>query len=468
MRVGLVGPTYDQRSLPFNAQRSINLFPVFDQQGGKEVAALYGTPGLSLFADIGAGPIRGEFRSGNGRMFAVSGTGLYEIDSSGDGTLLGSLFTSEGRVTMAEGTTQLAICDGTKLYSLTYSTDTFAQVTDADLPTSVGYVTNLDGYFIVNENASGRFYISSLNDVTAWVALDYATAESSPDKLSAPVNAVGQLWLFGERTTEIWANTGGSDFPFSRIAGAVMQVGVLAKNSILEIDNTVLWLGQDNFGNGIVYRANGFSPQRISTEPIEKRLQEPEDRAAIYAWAYQEEGHVFYVLSGDSLETSLVYDLTTGLWHERAFLNEYGNFEQHLGSCHVFSFNKHLVGSRVDGKIYQMDMDLLDDAGDEIGRERVYTHLVDEMKRNRYNSLEIGLETGVGLQSGQGSDPTVSLRLSKDGARTWSDAMTTSFGGVGQYRTKVKFRRLGIAEQMTFKIRITDPVKIAITGSYLF
>lgn len=466
MRVGIVGPSYDQRSLPFDAQRTINFYPVFDQQG-KEVAALYGTPGLSEFADVGAGPIRGEFRSGNGRMFTVSGTGLYEVDSAGTGTLLGSLSTSEGRVTMAEGTTQLAICGGDKLYSLTYSSDTFAQVTDGDLPSSVGDVTNIDGYFIVNENDSGRFFISSINDVTNWDALDFATAENSPDTLLAVVNAVGQLWLFGERTTEIWANTGAYDFPFSLVSGAVMQVGVLAKNSILEIDNSVLWLGQDNFGNGIVYRANGFSPQRISTEPIEKRLQEPEDRAAIYAWAYQEEGHVFYVLSGDSLETSLVYDLTTGLWHERAFLNAFGNFEQHLGSCHVFAFNKHLVGSRIDGKIYHMDLDFLDDDGEEIGRERIYTHIVDEMQRNRYNSLEVGLETGVGLQSGQGSDPMVSLQLSKDGARTWSDPMMASFGAVGEYRTKVKFRRLGTAEQMTFKIRITDPVKVAVTGSYL-
>ena len=227
MRVGLVGPTYDQRSLPFDAQRSINFFPVFDQSG-KEVAALYGTPGLSEFTNVGAGPIRGEFISGNGRMFAVSGSGLYEIDSAGTGTLLGSLSTSSGRVTMAEGTTQLAICDGQTLYSLIYSSDTFAIVTDADLPASVGYVTNIDGYFVVNENDTGKFYISALNDVTNWDALDYATAENTPDTLLAVVNAVGQLWVFGERTTEIWANTGASNFPFSRLAGLAMPVCALA------------------------------------------------------------------------------------------------------------------------------------------------------------------------------------------------------------------------------------------------
>lgn len=468
MKVGIVGPSYDQRSLPFDAQRAINLYPVFDKVGGKDVAALYGTPGLVEFANVGAGPIRGEFKSGNGRVFAVSGTGVYEVDSDGNGTLLGALFTSEGRVTMAEGTTQLAICDGKTLYSLTYATDSLAQVTDGDLPSSVGYVTNIDGYFVVSENNTGRFYISALNDVTSWDALDYATAENNPDSLVVPLSSGGQLWLFGERTTEIWTNTGASDFPFSPITGAVMQMGVTAPFSAVEVDNSIIWVGRDSHGGGIVYRANGFTPQRISTEPIERKLQAVSDDTSLCSWTYQEEGHVFYVLMGCDLETTLVYDLTTGLWHERAFLNEFGNFEQHLGSTHIYAFGKHLLGSRKDGKIYQMSLDIYDDDGEEIARERIYTHIVDEMKRKRYNSLEVGFETGVGLQSGQGSDPQVSLRLSKDGARTWSDEMTASYGGAGQYRTKVKFRRLGMAEQMTFKIRTTDPVKVAITGSYLF
>jgi hypothetical protein len=133
----------------------------------------------------------------------------------------------------------------------------------------------------------------------------------------------------------------------------------------------------------------------------------------------------------------------------------------------MFAFGKQLVGSRVDGKIYNMSLDVYSDNGEAIKRVRVYTHLIDELKPIRYNSLKIGFENGVGLQSGQGSNPLASLRLSKDGARTWSDYYTTSIGAVGNYRQHVEFRRLGIAEQMTFEISISEPVKVAITGSYL-
>lgn len=467
MKVGLVGPSYVQRSLPFDAQRSVNLFPIMDPQG-KEVAALYGTPGKSLFGTVGIGPIRGEFASVNSRAFVVSAFGLYEVFGNGTSSLLGSLDTSSGIVTIAENGTQLAVCDGTYLYILTYATNAFTKVTDPDFPSSVGMVTYIDGYFVVNQNNTGRFYISALNDGLAWDALDFATAESSPDNLIAVINAVGQLWLFGTVTAEIWSTTGDSAFPFRRIAGAKLETGILSPFTAIEVDQSVIWVGRDVYGQGIVYKAQGFSPIRISTTPIERRIQEATDLANLNAFTYQEEGNVFYVITGGGLETSLVYDLVTQQWHERAYLNSEGDFEQDLAANHMFAFSTHLVGDRRNGKIYEQSLDFYSDGGDALCRERTYTHLSDENKRIRYNALKIGFETGVGTQSGQGEDPRCMFRLSKDGAKTWSDYYTESIGRVGEYETDVEFRRLGVAEfSMTFQIRVTDPVKVAITGSYL-
>ena len=82
IKVGIVGPTYQQRSLPFDAQRTINFWPVLDQDG-KEVSALYGTPGLSLFATAGANATRQAFTSSNGRCFFVAGSTLYEVLANG-------------------------------------------------------------------------------------------------------------------------------------------------------------------------------------------------------------------------------------------------------------------------------------------------------------------------------------------------------------------------------------------------
>lgn len=465
MKIGLVGASSQQRSLPFNAERTVNLFPVFDQQG-KEVAALYGTPGLNLFSTAGTGSIRGCFSCANGRAFVVSAGQLYEILSDGTNTPRGTLSTSDGIVSLDENGFQLAICDGTSVYIFTFATNVFTQVSDVDLPVS-STITFIDGYFVVNKSSSGQFNISKQFDGLIWGALDFATAESSPDELIRVINAVGQLWLFGTFTTEVWTNTGDSVFPFQRISGAKLEVGILAPHTAVALDNSVFWVGRDRLGAGMVYRAKGFSPSKISTNAIDLRIQSAPTPETLRAYTYEEEGHVFYVLTGGGLDTTLVYDVSTDIWHERAYLNSEGNFEAHLGACGMYAFNKFLVGDKAGGNIYQMKLDIYSDNGNAILRERIYTHLSDEGKRIRYNALEIGFETGLGLQTGQGSNPQVSLLLSRDGAKTWSDKFTTSIGAVGNYMTKVVFRRLGIAEQMTFRIQISDPIRVAITGSYL-
>lgn len=466
MKIGVVGPSYVMQSLPFDAQRTINMYPVTDQMG-KEISSLQGTPGLELFSTTSSGNGRKCFASAKGRDFVVSGSHLFEISSTGVSTDRGSLDTSEGNVTIAENATQMAICDGTYIYIFTYATNSLAKISSG-LPSAVGVVTSLDSYFITNELSSGRFFVSSLSDGTTWDALDFATAESNPDELLCVKNWSGQLFLLGSKTYEIWSNSGNASFPFQRIAGAVGDVGVLAPHSVLAVDNSLIWVGQDKNGKGIVYKTNGFRPQRISTEAIEGIIQDCDSPQDISAFSYQKHGHLFYIITGGGLDTSFCFDVSTGLWHERAYLNEDGIFECHLAADCMFSATgKHLVCDRRSANVYSMTEDVYSDYDREIARERIFTHISDENKTLRYNRLEIGVETGVGLQSGQGSNPLISLQLSKDGARTWSDWQNAEIGAAGEYQTRVVFRRLGVAHQMTFRIRISDPVKVSITGAYL-
>jgi hypothetical protein len=465
MKIGLVGASNQMRGLPFDAQRTINMYPVFDDTG-KESAALYGTPGLSLFASVGNGPIRAMFYSGNGRAFVISGASLMELYSDGTSVLRGSIALSDGNLTIDENALQLVICDGGSLYVLVYSTNAFAKVSDADLP-SCGTVTIIDNTAVVNKNNSGSFYISAAGDCTTWDALDFATAESSPDKLLRVLNAIGQLWLFGDRTTEIWTNTKASSFPFERISGGKIDTGILAPFTALPVDNGVFWVGRDSYGSGVVYKAQGFTPQRISTDSIEYVLAQCDDLENMKAWAYQQEGHFFYVLTGGGLQTSLVYDIATQLWHERAYLNENGILEQHLGSCHISAFGKNLVGDRTNSNVYSLDLDVYSDNEREIVRERVYTHFSQENQLLRFNSLEIDMETGVGLQTGQGYDPKMLIQISKDKGKTWCGSYEVGIGKAGEYNKTVRIRRIGIVNFITFRIRITDPIKVCLTGSYL-
>lgn len=466
MRIDLVGDGYKGWSLPFNAERTINLFPIYDNNG-KDITALYGTAGLSLFATLGSGAIREGFKSNkNGRVFFVSGNIVYELESNGTGTNRGTLDQSSGNLTITENETQLAICDGVSIYIFTYSSNAFEKVIDPDLP-SVGTVTSLDSYFIANQTGTGKFYISAVGDGTSWNALDFASAEASPDKIERVFGALGQLWCFGSSVSEIFANTGASDFPLEKVSGGDFEVGILAPYTVKAVGNTIFWLGQDKYGRGTIYETTSVTPKPISTPAINMLLERATSPEDIVAWVYQEKGYTFYVLTGGGLETSIVYNITNGLFHERAYSNIDGAYEQHRGRCCVFAFGKQLVGDRENGNIYEMSMDIYSDNGEDIVRERIYKHLFNEAEKIRFASLDIGVETGVGLQNGQGSNPKIALSISMDGGRTYGTVYTEDIGKAGNYFDTISFRRLGVSESMTFKMKISDQIKVAIFGSYL-
>lgn len=466
MKIGLVGPSYQDRSLPFDAQRTINLYPVMDEtQQGKEISALQGTPGLLNFITCGSGPNRGAFSATNGRVFIVSGNTFYEIFSNGTSTAWGTLTSGSSIVSIDENGLQLGICDGGSVWIFTYATNAFV-LAASNIPVA-GTINFIDGYFVVTKVGTSQFYISALYDGLTWAALDFASKESSPDYLSTTVNAFGQLVLLGQETMEIWTNTGNNTFPFQRISGAKIKQGCVAPYSAISMDNSVLWVGRDQRGAGIVYRLDGFVPTRISTHAIEYLLQQVSDLTVLRAYTYQQDGHTFYVLTGAGLNTTLVYDISTKLWHERAYLNASGVFERHLGVFCIYAFGKQLVGDRRNGNIYDMSLSYFDDNGDPMKSQRTFTHICKEGQPLRAASLEIDFEGGTGTQSGQGQNPVCTLEVSNDFARTWSPEYPSTIGPVGQYFWRAIWRKLGYGLSFTFRVSITDPVKRAICGAYL-
>ncbi|MBO0358628.1 hypothetical protein J0X19_11785 [Hymenobacter sp. BT186] len=466
MKAGLVGPSYKMRSRPFSAERCINLFPILAESKAKDVAALYGTPGLKLFATAGQGPIRGLITCGNGRTFCVSGNELYEILADKTTVVRGMLSTFNGPVSMAENGLQLMLATSPDGYIFKFADNTLAKITDPDFP-GADYVIFQDGFFIiVPPNNMGRFNISKIYDGLSWDALDFATAESSPDGLVSLESVAGQLMLFGVSTTEIWYNNGSADFPFARLSGGRMETGAAAKFSLAKLDNSVFWLGQDKHGSGMVFRANGVTPLRISTQAIEYALAQvielAGDLSGIIGFPYQQEGHLFYILTGNGMETALVFDAATQLWHERAFLFN-GDYERWQAVFHCFAFNQNLTGDRLSGNIYVIDQDTYTDNDQPIRRSRVFSHVFNEGKRFKIASLQVDFDPGVG--NAACPDPQAWLRLSKDGGNTWSNEYSAKLGKVGDYLRRVIWRRLGIQREATFEVSVSDPVKVIITGA---
>ncbi len=454
-------------AVSFDNQRSVNLYPLISEgSDSKSATALRSVAGLLQFTTAGNGGIRGAIESDD-RAFVVTGDKFYEVFEDGTSTERGTLLTPTGICQLEENPTQIMIIDGTYGYIYNKATNALTQITDPDFPQPVS-LTFQDGYFIVVKADSAQFHISGINDGTSWGATDFTTVESSPDNLVAVKSDSSNLWLFGTKSTEVYRNTGNATFPFQVIDGASIETGCAAADTVQEIGDAIYWLGTDENGDSIVWRSAGYNATRVSTQAIEKKIAESTNFRESYAWVYHERGHAFYMLQVKSLKTTICLDISTNAFHERVYRNTTtGAEEQHRGSCHIFFKQKHLVGDRETNQIYEMSLDYYDDNGDPMIKKRVSPHYDEERQLITHAQFELDMEIGVGLQSGQGSDPQIMMRYSDDGGNTWSDELWRDMGKVGKYRTRVKWNKLGRSRDRVYEVSVSDPVFVQINEAYL-
>jgi hypothetical protein len=467
---GFIGPTYTLAAPSAGAQRLVNLYPEVHEAGPRKgnVARFVGTPGLRLRVTLGDGPIRGVHRASTGQLFVVSGAGLYEVTSHWVGLQRsGSLASSSGRVSMADDGTRLLIGDGgsTAFQADLATGSALAAVASADCPG--GHIAWQDGYFLHTVPGTGRFSISGLNAVT-YDPLDTATAEGRPDQLVMILSVNRRVWLFGETTTEVWWNSGDADFPFARNESAFIETGTAAQGTCVRAGGSVAWVGSDERGRGTVWHAQGLQPSRISTHAVEHALAGYSRLGEASAFAYQQEGHEFYQLSVPGSEDdsggTWVYDFSTGLWHERSYLGTDGE-EPHRAWVGTVAFGEVVVGDREDGRLYSYDLAYYSDDEDPIRRLRQTPHISQDEKRLRFSAFELQAEPGVGLATGQGSAPVALLSWSDDGGHTWSNEHEASMGAVGEYRTRIKWRRLGVGRDRVFRVATSEPVQVTWLGA---
>jgi hypothetical protein len=460
----LVGPSYTSSSPAADVERSVNLFPEAIESGnGKNQYVLLGTPGLLLYADVADSPCRGCF-SWNGRAFVVAGATLAEITGPSAVLVRGTVNNDSLPVSFAANQSQVCLISAGNGYILDLQSNTFTQIT-ADGFLGANHVVCVDGYFICFKPGTSTFFISGLEDGLAWDALDYANTEGSADFIVSMEADHREIWFFCQNHTEVYANSGNADFPFNRTGAGYIEEGAGAAFATVKLDNSIFWLSSDARGGAMFYRSNGYQPVRVSTHAVEQAIQRYTTVADAIAFSYQEQGHAFYVVSFPTAQTTWVFDVSTGMWHERAYFTN-GAYESIRGRFHMFCFGVHLCPDYTSGSVHRMSMDLLKDNQFNIRRMRICPHISNELKRNVYDQLVIDMQTGVGLD-GDTNDPQILLSTSKDGGVTYGDEIQISMGLIGQYRHRVVFRRLGHARDMVFKLVITDPVKIALVDAYL-
>jgi hypothetical protein len=400
----VVGGAYADDNRPWSFQDTCNYIPVAgEKQGVRSMAKLRGVPGERLFATVGNGPIRAA-RDVEGKLFVVSGTGLYRVFPDTTSTLLGTI-PGSGRCTLTHnqegGGSKVVVSNGT-IRGWTYDTitETFTEIEDEAFP---GFLTvdYLDQYILGIEPQRRFAFHSDLADAREYSSIDRLESESSPDRLLAQAVNAGQWWLFGERTIDVYANTGAGTGTFQRIPGSTIDRGICGTHALAKLDNTIFFWGDD----GTFYRLNGYTPLRVSTHPIEQAARLC-DLSAVFCTVYEDAGHKI-VWSTFPDGRTWGYDVASGEWFRR---QSFGRQNWRMSAL-VKWRGVWLAGDSQDGKLYQVDWAIRDEAGSALVGRRTTGALHSSENRFSVNAVRLTLDTGkpAGLPTGPGDiiDPLV-------------------------------------------------------------
>lgn len=528
MKSPILGAAYVARSTNAADNRLVNMYPESTPDGGKTAAYFQRVPGITSYVNLGvSGYVRGMWVVKN-VLYAVAGSTLFSIDTTAATTTVrGTGITGTGPVSMVDNGAQIFIAANPDGYIYNINTTAFAQIGDPDFPgaVTVGYI---NGYFVFNEPNSQRVWVTELFDGSSIDPLSFASAEASPDNVVSLIVDHKEIWIFGNNSTEVWYDAGQPDYPLAPIQGAFLETGCAAPYSVAKMDNSVFWLGTDARGAGMVYRARGYQPQRISTHAIEYAIQSYSTISDAIAYTYQQDGHMFYVLTFPTANVTWVFDAATQMWHQRAYLaTTTGQLNRHTPTCMAALGARVYVGHNTESRIGYYDFSRWVEFSNQrrqpwLRSWRALPTNENNLKRTAQHSLQLDCEAGTssiaqpapaapGVQGPPWSvltsdgveyavtNPVVltsngtaylfqnaefaietqpssliemnaSLRWSDDGGHTWSNLHTASMGFLGQTGRRVIWRRLGMTQKLrdrVYEVSGAGSGNVAIMGAEL-
>lgn len=315
----------------------------------------------------------------------------------------------------------------------------------SDPPLKSTHVGFLDGYSLANDN-NDEFRWSTADNVQAWSALDFATAEAAPDNVMALLVNWREILLVGETTTETWYNAG-TTAPFGKLAGTHIERGTSARYTVKSLGNTWYWLDQDRRLITLVQR----TPQVVSG-PFEKTIEGFTEVSDATADVLDVGGQHWLVLTFPTANRTFAYEYARKTWSEWSTWDPIGAIDQEWRAryfCLVPEWGMCLAGDRLSSKIFDVSPDYHDDDGDDIRVLRRTGHIThDTHMRKRTNRIVIRLKRGVG--SVAGSEPKMSVRWKNDNS-DWSQPREVSLGKIGEDFCFATLHGLGMYRSRQFE-----------------
>ncbi len=451
--IPLNGPTRQDRAIQCNSQRSINMYAEFKEGDAKAELVQYSQPGLKKTTTIGVGPFRNNAPKFDGKIWWVSGAELFSQSVDGTFTKVGTLLTTGSRVVMAPGRNVMMLVDGT--YGYYTDGSTLTRITDSDFPDTPTHCTYIDGYFPTNDADTDDWFINTTTEaVINWAALDFETDAAKPDKTLAILAHAKDVYNLGEDSVQTYFNSGNADFPFETYPSSV-PMGIDAPHSVVSSTHGLIWLGgtTDQGGKAIV-KMQGQSAVQISDKELTWQINKLSTTSDAVAWVRRQGGNTFYEIMFPAAGRSWSINLDAD--NMPAELKSFG-IDRFMGQGYGYIGGKSYVGHYQNGDLFELDYDTLTDNTNSFIRKRVTRVIHNKGLSLSFRSLILDAEAGVGLITGQGSDPQVIFRYRVDGE--WSSELWKSLGAIGERDKKPTWGNLGTGHAWEFEFKVSDPVR---------
>lgn len=467
---GFIGGSAVSQSPLADCERTINWYPErIDSPTAQTPYALYPTPGQQQFAQTMDTNVKALLAI-NGRCIGVVGGFPYEIFATKLATRRGTGIAQDGNpatISFNGVGNQFFITSGTNGYILDGAANTVTQVLTG------GAVMGgmIDGYFLAFDPVASKFRVSALNNGTSWDPTQFVQRSTQPDPWRCMlIGSNRDAWMIGELTGEVWYDAGTFPFPFAPYPGASFKYGILAPFSAALVGDAPMWLARNADGVGVVVKAGGYSPQVVSTKAVATAIANYARTSLITdarAFAYQDQGHLFYVLTFPTANATWVWDDTEQLWSERGtWIAAKNAYDAWHPSCHAYAFGQHLVGLSGGSVINTLDVTFgLEDGATAIRRQRIAPALNAKNQRITIRTLELYLQTGLGTATGQGSDPQIMVEKSPNAGQTYGNIRTVSAGLQGQYGKRARLLKFGSGRDQAIRVTVTDPIPWRISNA---
>jgi hypothetical protein len=456
------------KSVQVTAQRKLNVYLEHRPDGDKGVKVVcYGTPGMRLLFTVNtplSAPIRGILGCSLG-LFAVSGATFVMLTATGSQSYTAAYTSSSNLVSMAATPTQLALADGNagRLYT---AAGGLVAIGGA-YPQTARTITNVSTFFVAEQPGSQNFWVSNSGDGTTWNGLSFGGAGAYGDNILAVDNLLGNLIVFSASHMEFWQNVGSTPQPFAPIVSAVNEWGLGALFSRAHANQCIYFLGATRSGQLQVCQLSGYNVTVISTPDVDFVINSLAVTSDAVALTYQQDASVFYQLTFPSANRTLLLNTSNSIWSEAQTGHTTAYAARHVGNLSGSYLNQTFITDANNGNVYTPDPNYFTDNGVVIERELVMRHAIEGYNEFTVDEIYLDMEQGVGLTTGQGSNPMIMLRVSRDSGHTYETEQWVPVGQMGQYGAdgnRVVWQRQGSARIFTSMLRYTEPTKFVIAN----